>query len=88
MAFSVPENLSRKFVNSIRELPISYAQSQYTIDDMEPDPALQGKRWMMSAVKGENLMNHRSFGRRVSDAWTAFVDVLKVSALQIRPSKV
>lgn len=77
MAFSLPVSLTSKFLHSIRELPVPQPAAQYPHYDGEGDPAEKGKRWMLSAVKGDTMLNQRSFTRRAFDAWDAFVDLLK-----------
>lgn len=74
LAISVPYTSAPQFVQAIRELPCSQLGK---IKDAYGNTVDQ-KRWMMSAVKGDTAGPQRSFTRRVSDAWTAFVDLLKV----------
>lgn len=73
IAISIPYKDAPTFSHAIRELPGSHASQ---------NPPLDGKRWMMSAVKGEATGQQRSFPKRVSDAWTAFVDLLKVGCVK------
>jgi len=74
LAVSVDYALAPAFVQAIRELPSS---EDTKARDAYGDK-IDGKRWMMSAIKGDAAGQQRTFARRVSDAWTAFVDLLKV----------
>lgn len=75
LAFSVPADLTEDFVDSVRELPVSYPSKR-----QKPESRNDGeeKRWLMSSIKGEAAGVHGTWSGRVLDAWTAFVDVLKV----------
>lgn len=75
LAMSVAYALAPSFIQAVRELP---GTKETTTRDAYGNP-MDGKRWMMSAIKGDTAGQQRSFARRASDAWTAFVDLLKVS---------
>ena len=76
IAVSMDYALAPSFVQAVRELP---GTKETTAADAYGNK-VDGKRWMMSAIKGDTAGQQRSFSRRVSDAWTAFVDLLKVNA--------
>lgn len=73
IAVSLPLSAAPSFLQSIRELPSS--RSDKIVDAYGKQ--VEQKRWMMSAVKGDAAGQQRTFSKRVSDAWTAFVDLLK-----------
>lgn len=74
LAVSMDYDLAPKFLQSVRELPCALRLPTRDAYGNNVDE----KRWMMSALKGDSAVQQRSFSRRASDAWTAFVDVLKV----------
>lgn len=70
-AISMPYGKAPTFVSSVKELA--------GFDARNPSSRLskdgEEKRWIMAAARGDSPT--RTFKRRVVDAWTAFVDLLK-----------
>lgn len=75
LAIAVPYQSTSQFLQSVRELPSPHVGQ--TTDAY--GNTVEGKRWMMSAARGDAAGQQRTFTRRVADAWTAFVDLLKAS---------
>jgi hypothetical protein len=66
-------SMAPEFANAVQELPIAKA-SGHVEDDSEGE-----KSWLMVASRGEAAGSNRTFARKAADAWSAFVDLLKVS---------
>ena len=49
------------------------------VGDINHDVDNEEKSWLMVASRGEAAGSNRTFSRKVADAWSAFVDLLKVS---------
>lgn len=75
LAIAVPYQTASQLIDSVRELP---SPQNGKVTDAYGN-AVEGKRWMMSAVRGDAAGQQRTFTKRMADAWTAFVDLLKVS---------
>lgn len=75
LVFSVPLDMAPEFAHSIQKLPVSRTGGVATSQDEE---AGEEKRWLMAASRGEAAGNNRTFARKAVDAWSAFVDLLKV----------
>jgi hypothetical protein len=65
--------MAPEFANAVQGLPVARA-SGHVEDESDED-----KRWLMVASRGEAAGSNRTFARKVADAWSAFVDLLKVS---------
>lgn len=68
-------SMAPDFADAVQELPVARA-SGHVEDDGEED-----KSWLMVASRGEAAGSNRTFARKVADAWSAFVDLLKVSTI-------
>jgi len=75
LVFSVPLEMAPEFARSIQKLPVSRTGEIATAQDDEHG---EEKSWLMAASRGEAAGNNRTFARKVADAWSAFVDLLKV----------
>lgn len=75
LAIALPYQSASQLIQSVRELPSP--QNEKVTDAY--GNTVEGKRWMMSAVRGDAAGQQRTFTKRMADAWTAFVDLLKVS---------
>lgn len=87
LAFSVPTSMTEDFITAIRELPATSGVSADSRAHGDGSAEPEEKRWMMSAVKAEAAGVSRTWRRRWSDGWTAFVDQLKVSRFYTIPSE-
>lgn len=90
LAFTIPYETAPDFIRSAKELPVpdqsAGLRKIFKVDNDSDDgesnkPIAEEKRWIMSSVRGDPSGSLRSFGRRIADAWTAFVDLLKVSEM-------
>lgn len=79
LVFSVPLDMAPEFARSIQKLPITRTGQASTTQD---DDVGEEKWWLMAASRGEAAGNNRTFARKVADAWSAFVDLLKVSLIR------
>lgn len=75
MAISVSYETAAECITLIQELPV------YTEENINTGNDEEKKRWIMSAARGDATSLQRTFRRRALDAWTALVDLLKVSSL-------
>lgn len=78
LAFSLPFEQGPEFVTAIRELSVEQKAGMMKNNDNDNAMQREEKRWIMGAAKGDANGHQRTFKRRASDAWTAFVDLLKV----------
>lgn len=78
LAFSIPFEKGSEFVSSIRELSAEKKAGKRQASDKDDTTPREEKRWIMGAAKGDVNGHQRTFIRRAHDAWTAFVDLLKV----------
>jgi len=72
--------MAPEFARSIQKLPVSRTGEVATSED---DEAGEKKRWLMAASRGEAAGSNRTFARKVADAWSAFVDLLKVCLINV-----
>jgi len=79
LALSIPFGQGPEFTTSIRELAVDRKNEKRRSNDNDEFTPHEEKRWIMGAAKGDVNGNQRTFKRRAVDAWTAFVDLLKVS---------
>jgi len=79
LALSIPFGQGPEFTTSIRELAVDRKNEKRRSKDNDEFTPHEEKRWIMGAAKGDVNGNQRTFRRRAVDAWTAFVDLLKVS---------
>ena len=69
LALSLPYEEAGAFISAIQEIPAEHSAAAGKGEDY---------RWTMSAMKAGASGSQRSFKRRASDAWIAFMDLLKV----------
>ena len=80
LAFSVPYDEASTFLSKVQELPNAADISDPEIPDV---PAGQGRRsWVMKAAKNSGRQMRPTFRASTSNAWTGFVDLLKVCHAQ------
>lgn len=72
LAFSIPYSEASEFIAAIQELPAPEVASE----PHENDGTREEKKWIMKAVK--NVNSARGLRGWATDAWTSFVDLLKV----------
>ena len=77
LVFSVPYDMASNFTSAVQELPV--ARPGGRVGDINQDAENEEKSWLMVASRGEAAGSNRTFSRKVADAWSAFVDLLKVS---------
>jgi len=75
VAISLSYGSAAEFITLIQELPVD------TEENMTAGNNEEKKRWIMSAARGDATSLQRTFRRRSLDAWTALLDLLKVSSL-------
>lgn len=76
LAFSLPYDEASDFLAAIQEIP-----NQADIADharLRATDAHEEKRWIMKAAKGAGSGSQGSFRKWARNAWTEFVDLLKV----------
>lgn len=78
LVFSVPFDMATNFTSAVQELPV--ARPGGRVGDINQDVENEEKSWLMVASRGEAAGSNRTFSRKVADAWSAFVDLLKVSS--------
>lgn len=78
LAFSVPFNKASKFLDTIKELP-----NEATLQGGLPTEVLGTTAWTMKATKSSGSSSQNPVNRWGSNAWTNFVDLIKVC---IKPS--
>ncbi|KAI9716716.1 MAG: 3-hydroxy-3-methylglutaryl-coenzyme A (HMG-CoA) reductase isozyme [Chrysothrix sp. TS-e1954] len=77
VAVSLPISRADEFITSAREFVCLGNVNDETRND-DSVRFLNGEsRWLMSATKGLNESQQRTFRTRLGDAWTAFLDLLK-----------
>ena len=76
LAFSVPYNEASSFLSNIRELP--NAVKTLNSDVLSASPEQDFKRWVMKAAKDNERPTRTNFGISARNAWTGFVDLIKV----------
>jgi len=69
--------MASNFTSAVQELPV--ARPGGRVGDINHDVDNEEKSWLMVASRGEAAGSNRTFSRKVADAWSAFVDLLKVS---------
>lgn len=74
LAYSIPLDHAGDFISSLHEFTVDDDDNEMENDLIQTSRDL---RWIMSATR-EGNGSQRTFRRRVSDAWIAFVDLLKV----------
>lgn len=74
LAFSVPYSEASNFLSSVQELP-NGAASIVNDDQYSQRPTT----WVIKAAKDREHMNHSTFRNSARNAWTEFVDLIKVS---------
>ena len=81
LAFSVPDDLAAPFLAKVQELPNTpnWSSDAEHDDDLVP----RRKGWVMRAATKSLLPSRSGFSTSARNAWTGFVDLLKVS----RPTK-
>lgn len=76
LAFSVPFSEASDFLSSIQELPNKAALTgDIKVEDQVSQAA---NSWIMKAAKSERRHARGSLSDSASNAWTGFVDLLKV----------
>jgi hydroxymethylglutaryl-CoA reductase (NADPH) len=76
LAFAVPYSEAAEFLSSVQEMP-SIAHSSKS---RPTRPEEEEKLWIMKAARGDGNSSRRNFLRWASNAWTEFVDLLKVGS--------
>ena len=76
LTFSLPHDSAGDFLKSVHELPSR--QNFHSVADITQSAENGDPQWVMTAMRPSSTSAQRSFKRRVSDAWTAFTDLLKV----------
>lgn len=73
LAYSMPYSEAPSFLSASQEIPLSRAASQVRYAD--DGSRLEEKKWIMKAVRNSGSTSVR---RWIENAWTDFVDLLKV----------
>ena len=68
LAFSVPDEQASAFLSRIQELPNGNEQS----------PESQSRAWVMRTAGGKDSSPRASIARSMRNAWSGFVDLIKV----------
>jgi hypothetical protein len=77
--------MASNFTSAVQELPVA-RPGGLRVGDINHDVENEEKSWLMVASRGEAAGSNRTFSRKVADAWSAFVDLLKVSvAIESKP---
>jgi hydroxymethylglutaryl-CoA reductase (NADPH) len=71
----MPYSEAPSFLSASQEIPVSSDASQ--VRYLDDGTSVEEKKWIMKAVK--NSAGHGSVRRWAKNAWTDFLDLLKVS---------
>ena len=74
LAFSVPFDEVSDLLAAVQEIP----NEAQTYKGLNPENARESKRWVMKYLKNNTNGSRSSLGSWAADAWTEFVDLLKV----------
>jgi hydroxymethylglutaryl-CoA reductase (NADPH) len=74
LAFSVPFDHVSDFLKAVQEIPESAGG----------EDAVEGKKWVMKAARDSGLGFQKPLKVWFSDAWSSFVDLIKVSIHSMR----
>ena len=80
MALSVPITKADDFITSAWEILYTVSTSSDEGADRESLKSSEDRRWLMSATRNDEVNQQRTFKRRALDAWTAFMDLVKVGS--------
>lgn len=81
LAFSLPYSDAEYFLSTLHELPDGALRRGSGGVDAPGDarPSAQGRGWVMKAAVDMNGVEQRSFKQWARDAWSEFLDLIKVS---------
>lgn len=78
LAFSIPYDETPEFLAAMQEIPAPVGASDAKKAD---DGSVEEKMWIMKAVRNPGKAG--GLRERINDAWTSFLDLLKVCATRL-----